>query len=306
MSNPNVFAAEIPVALACAAFSGTSFVPEKRAESWRLSYGAEMASDYELFQTHAVKGGTTGILEEQFARYRAGARKRFVAFLSSSARCVSSFIAGPSNFPAARMNKRADIKHKRLGEYCEFRARARAAVIRNLRPDLAPIRASDADAVQKYEAELAKLNAVQERMKAANAAIRANKKAGAEAQIGALMDLGFNEPRARDLLAPDCCGRIGFPDYAMKNNGANIRRIEKRIEYVTAQQAAPVVEREGSAARIEDDPPANRVRLFFPGKPAEEVRAKLKKNGFRWSPTIGAWQAYRNSWSMAVAAEVAA
>jgi hypothetical protein len=37
-----------------------------------------------------------------------------------------------------------------------------------------------------------------------------------------------------------------------------------------------------------------RVRLFYPGKPGEEIRSRLKSAGFRWSPTIGAWQAFRN------------
>jgi hypothetical protein len=120
------------------------------------------------------------------------------------------------------------------------------------------------------------------------------------------MDLGFNETVARKLLQADCCGRIGFADYELKNNGANIRRIEKRVELVARQQAAPVTEYEGSAARIEFNPPENRVRLFFPGKPAYDVRDGLKKNGFRWSPTIGAWQAYYNDSSARYAEKVAA
>lgn len=95
------FAADIPVGLAQAAFSGTSFSPEKRAASWTASYGAELSSDYDLFKSHAEKGGTLDQLDAEFARYRAGARQRFTAFLASNSRCVSSFIAGPSNFPVA-------------------------------------------------------------------------------------------------------------------------------------------------------------------------------------------------------------
>ena len=39
----------------------------------------------------------------------------------------------------------------------------------------------------------------------------------------------------------------------------------------------------------------NRLQLFYPGKPSEGVRTKLKHNGFRWSPTTGAWQRRLNN-----------
>jgi hypothetical protein len=34
----------------------------------------------------------------------------------------------------------------------------------------------------------------------------------------------------------------------------------------------------------------NRVQIVFPGKPSSEVRARLKAHGFRWAPSVGAWQ----------------
>lgn len=33
-----------------------------------------------------------------------------------------------------------------------------------------------------------------------------------------------------------------------------------------------------------------RLQLIFDGKPADEIREILKKNGFKWSPKNGAWQ----------------
>lgn len=62
-------------------------------------------------------------------------------------------------------------------------------------------------------------------MRAANTAIRKHRAAGSDAQVAALVSLGFAEPIAKELLQPDFAGRIGFADYQLQNNNANIRRI---------------------------------------------------------------------------------
>lgn len=292
--NKETFLADIPTSAATAAYYGTSFNPERRGESTKSEYAETMASDYNELSAQAAKGGTLDLLPAEFARYRDGYRKRYLAYLHSSARCVSWFIAGPSNFPAARMNKRADIAHKRLTEFLEFRGRALAAIKRTLRPDLAPIYASDDNALERLEAKITSAERLQARMKIANAAIRRAKKDGEKAQVAALLELGFQLGTAQRLLQPDFCGRIGFPDYELTNNGANIRRMKMRVEQISQLKATPAREIEGERARIEDAPQDNRVRLYFPGKPESAVRDDLKRNGFRWTPSLGCWQAFRN------------
>ena len=97
-----------------------------------------------------------------------------------------------------------------------------------------------------------------------------------------------------------------FAPYELTNNSANIRRVKARVEGIARDQAKPVEQIESATGiDYEDDPPANRVRLTFPGKPSQEVRTELKKNGFRWTPSLGVWQAYRNPWSMATARKIA-
>ena len=34
----------------------------------------------------------------------------------------------------------------------------------------------------------------------------------------------------------------------------------------------------------------NRIQLLFDGKPDDNIRSKLKHNGFHWSRNEGAWQ----------------
>jgi len=292
------FAGDIPASLAISAYSGVSMSPERRGASAQNEYGQTMASDYEAMHAQAVKGGTLDLLPEVFARYRARQASAYRAYLASSSRCVSSFIAGPSNFPAARMNKRAEIAHRRLTEYLDGGEVAFNKACRTLRPDLRPIMAGDTDAVDRLTVEISNAERLQNQMKAANKAIRTNAKAGEAHQVAALMEIGYSEAQAVEILhPPKHYGRgIGFPSYRLTNNGANIRRMRERLEQISKAQATEVQSVEcANGVTLEDDAPANRIRLYFPGKPSEEIRAELKSSGFRWAPSVGAWQAYRNS-----------
>lgn len=298
------YASDISASLAVSAFSGTSFSPEKRGESARTEYAETLAQDYTNFAAQAEKGGTQDLLESEFAQYRAGYAKHYRAYLASNSRCMSAMITGPSNFPVRRQQKRNDIAYKRLNELIEFQSRARKAVIRKLRPDLAPIMSGDSDAVQRLRAELDKLQAMQSRVKAINAAHKRFMKDPDSLDTADFSDA--EKDRIRSYKPQYSWEPHPFAPFQITNNGANIRRIEQRIASLSVAKATPIMEIQGSNARLEDDPPANRVRLFFAGKPAEDIRATLKKNGFRWSPTIGAWQAYRHNHTIELAKQIAA
>jgi hypothetical protein len=88
-----------------------------------------------------------------------------------------------------------------------------------------------------------------------------------------------------------------YPAYMLSNSNQRIKNIKDRITQL--EKLEELKETQGNTAieingiKIIDNLEANRVQMIFDGKPSEEIRKKLKSNGFRWSPSFGAWQRYR-------------
>ncbi len=278
---------DIPKDVATGAFNGTSWSPEKRGEGWRQAYAETLTADIEVLRGYLKDHPDA---DSEIERYRQNLRDKYLAYLHSHANIVSSFIAGPSNFPARRMEKRNRWADNHYAAIDEFRERAKKAIKRKYAPfDGHAIKSHDPDALDKLKAKLAKREADQERMKAANKIVKSKKLTNAEK----LEQLKPLECSCSKLLEPDFCGRIGFPGYMLSNNNANIKRIRDRIAELeqrdTEAESGPVEEQHGDITYLEDFEDG-RVRLIFPGKPSSEVRSLLKSNGFRWSPRNTAWQ----------------
>jgi hypothetical protein len=145
------------------------------------------------------------------------------------------------------------------------------------------ISSDDLEAVTKLKTQLTNLVKSQDTMKKANAAIRKNDDA-------ALASLGFSPEKIAQLKKPDFIGRIGFPNYALTNNNASIRRIEKRIKQLEARDNAPAFDPiTGNDWRCELLREDNRIAFYFDAIPALETRQMMKRNAFKWSPTRSAW-----------------
>lgn len=149
------------------------------------------------------------------------------------------------------------------------------------------ISSDDPDALVKLREKLERMRSSQDFMKKANAAIRKAKTQ--DARIEALMELGATAEEAKDILTPDCFGIIGFAPFSLRNNNANIRRVEQRIRELERAASTESVVKEGDGYTYREDTSENRIMFIFPGKPDEETRDILKQNGFRWSPSRKAW-----------------
>jgi hypothetical protein len=256
-----------------------SHFPERRARVELQELGGRLNA----FGAYCAELGAPVPAEEleRFARRQVELTRRYWAF---EGRCLSWFVVGPANFPTRSNQKRQASADKARAAIAAQEAAARKAVKRQAFPYGAPgeaIRGADPEALRKLRFELERLEGLQARMKAANAALRKGE-----------VPTGFTPGTLAKLKTPDELGVVGFPGWALSNNLANIKRLKGRIAELERVRAAPAtVERElAGGVRVVENAEAFRLQLFFPGKPPAEVRARLKGCGFRWAPSEGAWQ----------------
>lgn len=148
------------------------------------------------------------------------------------------------------------------------------------------VSADDPAAVQKLQAQLEKMEEKREFMKRVNKEFRQ----GGWGAVTGISDAA-RERLHSIMLAEPWKGGKPFQAYELTNLGANIRRVRERIEALSVtQEQEPGEAVEGEGYRLEEDKLTNRMRFFFDSKPSEEVRSILKANGFRWAPSVKAWQ----------------
>ena len=100
-------------------------------------------------------------------------------------------------------------------------------------------------------------------------------------------------------------GKDQHPSYILSNLGQNIKSVKARIERLKNIQVIPDEDININGIRIEVDKESNRVKIFFPDKPEEELRSSLKQNGFRWSPYNGCWQRQISEYAIKLAKDFA-
>ena len=300
------YASDIPIDVAHGAYRNISMNSERAGDRERSDYARTLEADHAALSALADTEEKRAQLVVEFARYRAGYRTHFLARLHALARCASPMVTGPARFPVEQNRKRMDSAQRRSEEGTEYRERALKAIRKVLCPNEGPIMAGDANAADRLREEIAKAEATQAQMKAANAAIRKHWKNGPDAVVAALITLGFADAVAREMIQPGRFAGTGFADFQLTNNNANIRRMKARLVQVERMKATPASDTTGAnGVRFEDAPQENRVRLYFPDRTSAETHTTLRAAGFRYAPSIKAYSGYRNHNTLATARQFA-
>ena len=276
--------------LAVRAYTGTSWVPDQRADQLREGYVEHMTGVLSDLQSLADTQEKRALLAEEFARFKGEYLKRLHAWLSARSRCVSPFIVGPAKFAFKANERRMNAEYRKLRDLTEWEERALRSIRKRLQPEKSPVSSDDPDAIRKLRHKLAELERQREYMKQIN---REYRKVRGDVDAMECSDKTRATIRSvrGDMPAEN---RRPFEDWQLRNLGAQIRRLRQRIAELESQRNDVTTEIMVGDVRIVDDVEANRLRIYFPSKPSSEIRARLKSRGFRWAPSVGAWQRKRS------------
>lgn len=153
-----------------------------------------------------------------------------------------------------------------------------------------PIYSDDPNAIQKLTKKLNACKELQEHMKAVNAYYR---------KTGSLKDCpDLSEQELAKLERRIAMRFVGsdvpYPSYELTGNSAEIRRLQQRIDELSKAQSQGFEGWEFDGGKAVANMDKRRLQLFFDEKPDEGKRTMLKRYGFRWTPTEGAWQRLLN------------
>ena len=162
------------------------------------------------------------------------------------------------------------------------------------------IRSDDPQALEKLNAKLEMCEKTQSYMKEVNAYYRKNGTCKGFPEM--------TDDRVAKLDNKVAHGysweKSPFSSYELTNNNAEIRRLKSRIKELTVNQEVGFVGWKFAGGEAVANSEDNRLQIFFEEKPDEGKRSVLKSNGFKWAPSVGAWQRQLNSNAIYAASRV--
>lgn len=204
-----------------------------------------------------------------------------------AARCPSTLIAGPANFPVRKKEKQNRAAEANMEEWKQIQG-----LLDKIKgTGMGGISSDDANAIQKLREKLAQREREQEEMKAVNAFYRKH---------GTLDGCPSLAPEEAERLKASMArswraAPKPYESYLLSNNNQTIRSIKARISELEEKQGSPAQEGWSfDGGRVVMNQEENRVQILFDGKPDADIRSELKHAGFRWAPSQGAWQRMLN------------
>ena len=199
-----------------------------------------------------------------------------------AARVPSWLVAGGGNANVSKKQKQMQAERANMEEWRHIQG-----LLDKIRSTgMGGISADDPAAVEKLQKKLDSLERSQLIMKEVNAYYRKH----GTLDGCALLSPDQIERLKSDMAASWRSSPKPFESYQLTNNNAEIRRVKARIEELSKRAEQTFSGWEFDGGHVEMNREDNRLQVFFDGKPDADTRAELKSSGFRWAPSVGAWQ----------------
>ena len=150
------------------------------------------------------------------------------------------------------------------------------------------IKSDDPQAIEKLTQKLEDCQKHQQDMKDKNAYFK---------KFGSMQGYpGMSEAEAKrfDIEIENSWYKRPYAPFELQNNNQEINRLKQRIAELTKNKEVGFVGWEFNGGKAVANKEDNRLQLFFDEKPSAEQRNELKRNGFRWAPSVNAWQRQLN------------
>lgn len=154
------------------------------------------------------------------------------------------------------------------------------------------ISASDPQAVEKLTKRLQECREFQETGKGVNAHWR---KTGTCSGAPGITDALAEKLDRKVINATVSWERVPYSDYMLKNNYAEMKRLEKRIAEITRNQEVGFSGWDFTGGKAVANTELNRLQLIFNERTSPEKHQALRHAGFVFSHTNGAYQRQLNS-----------
>jgi hypothetical protein len=276
-----------------AAFNGTSYSPEKRGQARRESYAEAVNSLYAEMWPLAKSEEQKEYLAQAMQWFKQGCLDRMNAYLASHTNVMSAMITGPARFPTARNAKRSQWADNKMMELCAFEKKGREVIKRRLL-DLRPQEVKDANEWAMFARDIASsLGAI----KGCDAGeLPYNRSAFVNSIVGKVERLAYN---GEVVLVEKALALVTEYNAANKKPAITTRHKfwafaalaqAKAANLAQLATAAPQSAQIGEGFELVVNQAEDRLQILFEAIPSAEMRAKLKGEGWNWSPRNKAWQ----------------
>jgi hypothetical protein len=252
-----------------AAYRGTSFFPDERAE--------QSMKEWE----EALKKDLSKLPEVNHEGYSIKFIGKLLYCLYLDSICMSSMIAGPAKFPVSRNEKANNAARRGWDDFYNWRERFVKAV--NREHHLSPEEELD-KALKAYDKQYQR----HEVMTWINRILRS--KMDMPQKVAEIIELtGWDKKAVDKILTPEFIQSKGFFSFELRSSNSWLKRLEEKVltmkARILAKQSWEPIPFDGGEIDIQ----ADRVIITHDEKPSRDIIDSMKKRGFRWSSRYQTW-----------------